>query len=69
MEPTNQSATFATLERINKKIASLRSRLSPILLSLPATAKEEGRLAQTTLLSKIKEIEDGIDSLNDSIEL
>ena len=68
MEPTGQSPVFATIERIQKQIAELRSKLSPVIRNLPTSVKESA-VSNTELLGRFHEIEDSLEDLNGIIEL
>lgn len=68
MEPTGQIPTFASLDRIMKQIAGLRSRLQPIIRNLPTSLKENSG-SDTELAARLHEIEDSLSSLNEALVL
>ena len=62
-----ESDVFQTIEKINKKIASLRSILSPVLNNVPESTKEEG--FGTKLGQELHKIDNELARLIDMISL
>ena len=64
----NQSVTFASLDKIEKEIATLRSKLQPVTKSLPSAVKENTP-SLTALDGRIRSIESNLADLIDLIEI
>lgn len=65
--PIKESDVFSTIDRINKKLASLESMLSPIINSTPTTESEKG--FGTQLSNELHSVEDRVSYLLDCIRL
>ena len=66
-KPTKESELFSSLNRIDKKLETLRGVLKPIICDVPSDAKETA--ASTELNGRIRNIEEQISRLIDAIQL
>jgi hypothetical protein len=73
-EVGKESEVFRTINRIDKKITSLRNTLTPIIRSYPQDVANEQIMKKepeqsTELLKRLKSIENNLSDLSQSIEL
>lgn len=69
-EAKRESDVFMTIEKINKKLSSLRNVLSPIIYSVPKPESVDRAESGTTKLSKVlHDIDENIADILDTIHL